>query len=114
MIRELAANPNVNLVIVLHAGSGVAESPWSKKPVGPADWSATIYGDQPITQHQANITIDVWFSGSLTLSELVIPPSVTVKSGGEIEKFIQAHTAKREKSDIPSDVSKSRTQTGGS
>lgn len=104
MIRELAAVPNVNLVVVLHAGAGVAESPWSKKPVGPADWSVTIFGDQPITRHQENITIDIWFGGSLTLSDLVIPPSVTVNSGGEIEKFIQEHAAKHEKSDVPSEV----------
>ena len=111
MIRECAAAPNVNLVIVLHAGSGVAESPWSKQPVGPADWSVTIYGDQPITKHQRNIAIDIWFGGSLTLSDLVIPTSVTVKSGGEIEKFIQEHTAKHEKSDVPSDIRKSGNQT---
>ena len=97
MIRELAAVSDLNVIVVLHTGPGVAKSPWSKKPVGPADYAVTIRGDQAISPHQDNAIVDVWLGRQLTLTNLAIPTSVKVKSGGEIEKFIQEHTAGHEK-----------------
>jgi hypothetical protein len=79
--------------VVLHAGTGVAKSPWSKDRIDTADWSLTIAGDDAITKTQDKIRIDVWLGGSVTLADLRLPPTVTVKSGGEIESFIKRHGA---------------------
>lgn len=87
MTQKLAKAKGTTTEVVLHAGKGVAKSPWSKQPVDTADWSVTLAGDK--------ITIDVWLGGRITLDELELPKSVRVKSGGEVQAFIQHHEEKR-------------------
>jgi len=83
MTQKLANAKGTPTGIVLHAGKGIAKSPWSKKPVDTADWSVTLAGNR--------ITIDIWLGGSVTLDQLDLPKAVEIKSGGEIETFIKRH-----------------------
>ena len=96
MIKALTAISAANVEIVLHTGLGIAKSPWAKKPVGLADWSIKI-GKGGVTPKQDEITIDIWIGGGLSLAELEIPSSLTVKSGGEIEAFIRNHELPKSK-----------------
>ena len=96
MTRQLANAKSAQTEMVLHIGTGIAKSPWSKKPVDTADWSVTIAGDDAISKTQDLITIDVWIGGNISLDELDLPPSVRIKSGGEIEAFIKRHDESRD------------------
>jgi len=91
MVRKLTKANGTQTDVVLHAGTGVAKSPWSKERIDTADWSVTIAGYDAITKTQDRITIEVWLGGSVTLDDLHLPATVNVKSGGEIESFIKRH-----------------------
>jgi len=91
MTHKLTQAKGAKAEVALHAGTGVARSPWSKDRIDAADWSVTISGDRAITKSQDKIRIDVWLGGSVTLDDLRLPPTLTVKSGGEIESFIKRH-----------------------
>lgn len=91
MADSLSQTQGVKVEVILHAGQGEAKSPWSKKTVDNADWSVTIAGDEAISKIQNKVRIDVWLSGSITLDDLQFPPSVSVKSGKEIESFVDRH-----------------------
>ena len=91
MTRKLTEANGAKTEVVLHAGTCLAKSPWFENRVDTADWSVTIASDDAITQTQDKIRIDVWLGGSVTLDNLRLPPTVTVKSGGEIESFIKRH-----------------------
>ena len=83
MTKKLANARGTTTEVVVHAGKGIAKSPWSKKPVDTADWSVTIAGN--------SITVDIWLGGSVTLDQLDLPKNVNIQTGGEIEAFIQRH-----------------------
>ncbi len=91
MTQKLAQAKGAKAEVILHAGNGVARSPWSQEHIDAADWSVTISGDGAITRTQDKIRVDVWIGGSVTLDDLRFPPEVTVSSGGEIESFIKRH-----------------------
>ena len=91
MAGLLSQSESVKVEVILHAGKGEAKSPWSKNFVDNADWSVTIGGDDAISKIQNKVRIDVWLSGSITLDDLQFPPSVSVRSGKEIESFVNRH-----------------------
>ncbi|WP_168567245.1 hypothetical protein [Crateriforma spongiae] len=96
MTRQLTNAEGTRTELILHIGAGIAKSPWSKMPVGTADWSVTIAGPDAISKTQGMITIDVWIGGNISLDELDLPPSVRIKSGGEIDAFIKRHDDSRD------------------
>ncbi|MEX1041832.1 MAG: hypothetical protein WDZ51_14430 [Pirellulaceae bacterium] len=89
MLAALAKTPDANLSVVIHAGKGIAKSPWGKEPIGQADWSVHVHGDGPITPKQDRVTFHLYLDGNLDLETLRIPAGIPVTSGGEIERFIQ-------------------------
>lgn len=89
MLAAIDKMPEANLSVVIHAGKGVAKSPWGKEPVSRADWSVHVHGDGVVTPKQELVTFHLYLDGSLDLKTLKIPPGIPVSSGGEIEKFIQ-------------------------
>jgi hypothetical protein len=89
MLEKLNSNKDLKVRVVLHAGKGIARSPWSKDVVESADWSVTIAGKGAITYAQNQITVNVWFSGNISLDELTIPRGVVVESGREIDTYIE-------------------------
>jgi hypothetical protein len=91
MMLKLSEANEGKTVVVLHAASGIAQSPWSKNPIDTADWSVTISGSEAIASMQNQIKIDIWLGGSIGLDDLQVPPSVDLKSGGEIEAFIERY-----------------------
>ena len=89
MLNALAANADCQSSVVIHAGKGIAKSPWSAEPISAADWSVTISAKAAIASVQDQIRIDIWLDGNLTLENLEIPDEMEVTSGGEIEEFLQ-------------------------
>lgn len=91
------------LVAVLHAGSERKGKPWGDQPTEHYDWKLTVlrrgWGapeapDRPDEKYV--VTVDIWLDRNVRLSELKIPPTVEVKSGGEIDEFIRNHNKSRE------------------
>jgi hypothetical protein len=97
MLQRLVDSPDSAVTVVIHAGKGMARSPWSKADVDLADWSVTISGKEAISKVQNQITVDIWLSGDLLLTDLAIPSNAVVKSGGEIEKIINSRTTETKK-----------------
>lgn len=95
MVRQIAKTDAAMVKVVLHPDSGVAQSPWSKKAVGPADWSVTVAGEHAISEKQDIVIIDVWLGVEVSLDNLNLPSGVTVASGGEIEDYIKRHATEQ-------------------
>jgi len=41
------------------------------------------------------VRVDLWLGGRVQFDKIKVPPNIELKSGGEIEKFIEAHKAGR-------------------
>jgi hypothetical protein len=90
-LKHLSQIEGVGVVVVIHVGPGKARSPWSKTSVSPADWSIGVEHNN--STKILPVTLDLWLSERVTLSELEVPASIEVKNGGEIERFIDKHKA---------------------
>ncbi|TWU60909.1 hypothetical protein [Crateriforma conspicua] len=107
-LASLAANSpsGTHITVVLHSGDVHVENPEEKPQTGfgeqesnelSIDWSTkkTCPPDDILTgrckcKHR-NVTVDVWIANDIRLRELSIPNSFSVKSGGEIQRFIDSH-----------------------
>lgn len=93
MILQLTKLQGTEIESILHAGKGLAQSPWSKKPVDDADWCIVVSGEKALSETQSHFTVHVWLSGSISLDELVLPKTLKVTSAREIDSYIKKHTA---------------------
>ncbi len=97
--------------LVLHPGTVVASSPWKrskdKKPI-PCQWridimrrgwhpSAPMREGAPKNNPGYVVKVHAWLDGNVKLDGLKVPEQIAVESGGEIEKFVAEHAARREK-----------------
>jgi hypothetical protein len=96
-VAEQAKEKGVRVLVTLHPGAKQARSPWDKADRGQADWMLTngdergrVAGDD-----RKLVRVDVWLGGKVKLEDLSFPAEVEVASGGEIEKFIEAHTKQK-------------------
>lgn len=94
MIKGINAVPEAKIELVLHPEPGVARSAYGIKVLGPAEWAVTVGRGFGKTRTVNRIQIDVWLGRSVTLDELQLPPSIAVRSGGEIEDFVRRHHSK--------------------
>lgn len=92
MLERFATIPDLNVRVILHAGKGVARSPWSKEEHGAADWQVTLYAEGGFGKRQDHVQVDVWLSGSIKLDDLKVPASMSVESGKEIDNYIENRT----------------------
>lgn len=58
------------------------------------DWQYTRWIPNKPEQPET-VSVDLWIGGSIRLDEIRVPQNVELRSGGEIEKFIAEHEAKR-------------------
>jgi hypothetical protein len=103
-VEACAKLPETHLEVVLHPGKLPVQSPWDKKPRDlTADWKlagtslteAKGTADEQVKRAgQYNLTVDIYLGGQIELKDLKLPDGVTVKSGGEIEDFVERHTKK--------------------
>ena len=100
-LAQYARLESTDLVVTLHVGKRDSTAPWTAKAVeanpdwtlyaSPKSWS--MFRDDP--QAPAFLArVDVWLDGGVRLQDLVVPSNVTLKSGGEIERFIAEHAKK--------------------
>ena len=87
MIESLTSLKGVNTKIILHAGSGLAKSPWGTDK-GAANWSVTSYCKAGFGK-QDSVLIDIWISNGIQLDKLKISADVEIENGQEIESFIK-------------------------
>jgi len=102
-IKRCVSLDDVNLSVVLHPGRLDVQSPWDDMPRDlKADWRVHTSpylitreaGEISLERGAFQITIDVWLGGQVSLDELDVPTGIEVRSGGEIETFIERHNAK--------------------
>jgi len=73
----------------------------SRKKNIPFDWRVRIVHTGWLTKDPERakgsyvVTVEVWLGGNVFLGDVKVPLNVEVESGGEIEKFIAKHEAKR-------------------
>jgi hypothetical protein len=82
--------------LVLHPGKAKVRSPWDKEGRGiDGDWR--LYADRrPRTPGKKYLVqVDLWLGGKVPLEGLKVPLNFSVRSGGEIEKFVADHKEKR-------------------
>jgi hypothetical protein len=92
------------LTVVIHAGSARRSALWGKKPEIAYDWKLLItrrgWGapsdpKRPKDDPGYVVTVDVWIDGKVELEKLKVPEKIKAVSGGEIEKFVAGHEARR-------------------
>jgi len=87
MIESLTSIKAVNTKIILHAGSGLAKSPWGTDK-GVANWSVTSYCKAGFGKADS-VLIDIWISDGIQLDKLKISADATIADGQEIKSFIE-------------------------
>jgi len=118
-VKAYARLKDTPLTLVLHAGRGrTGRLGYGEKKIE-FDWEikALLRGWHPEAPPDPRsdkpgyvIIVEVWLGGQVDLDKVKVPLNVEVKSGGEIEKFISGHEAKRQQAQAPlRDV---RTSTG--
>ena len=85
------------LEVVIHPGPMKARSPWDQKDRDlSVDWQLTTSSLGPSSrgngiEAKSTTRVDVWVGGKVKLDQLKVPENVKVRSGGEIEKFVERH-----------------------
>lgn len=94
-IKQYATLKNTPLRLILHSGVGMTGSLSGEQNI-PFEWkvSAERWHDDP-SGAPTLVTMELRLGGLVQLDKIKIPPDVEVKSGGEIEKFVAGHEAKR-------------------
>jgi hypothetical protein len=97
-LEDLTALKGTQLKVVIHPGRLEVKSPWDKQPRKiTAEWQlyTSPHVGSPKTlveKREPFVTrVDVYLGGDMRLSDLRIPASVGVESGGEIEEFVKRH-----------------------
>ena len=103
-LRAYSEVDRAKLLLVVHAGESPYSLVYADKLDGPYDWALRI--SQPMTRHKGDgplerardfrLSLHVWPSARLPLRDIVVPLSIDVESGREIERFVQAHAKKRQ------------------
>ncbi|EMI20555.1 secreted protein [Rhodopirellula maiorica SM1] len=98
-----------HMAMVLHSGMMVVDNPEEQPLTGfgdqertqlTIDWSVrkTCPSDDVLAGHckcdRRNVTVDVWIANEIRLRDLSIPSGFSVKSGREIEQFIESQTTR--------------------
>ena len=91
------------LALVLHPGRGVTTPITDEEQKIPFDWMIGVNrvrqrdgGETDEARPRYVVTVELWLGGEVALEDLSVPVEVTVRSGGEIEAFIEAHEAGRD------------------
>ncbi|MEA3400991.1 MAG: hypothetical protein U9R79_07040 [Armatimonadota bacterium] len=105
-LAQCAQLRDTPLTLIIHAGQGEAALPWEEGAQAiPFEWQVSVLGrnwheDAGETEdHGAGrwvVQIDLWLGSWVELEKLAVPLNVEVKSGGEIEAFIEAHETRRQ------------------
>lgn len=102
-IEPYAQLKGIPLVLVLHPGRGMTGGLGEPQTI-PYEWCLSVIrrgwgADMPEayknSPSQVVVTINLYLGGNVALDELEAPTNIEVTSGGEIEKFIVHHEAKR-------------------
>lgn len=110
-LEQYAMLKDTPLRLVLHAGRGMAGSPWDEDKEIPFEWQVSAFGwgwpeekypEVPATDETESVVMmDLWLGGRVELDEVKVPLNVEVKSGGEIERFTATHEARRQAQNLP-------------
>ena len=76
-LKRLAATSGLELKVLVGVGPGEARSPWSKKPVAPANWAIDFENNHKVKSLKTTLTI--WTGGGLRFDDLNIPATIKLK-----------------------------------
>jgi hypothetical protein len=103
-LAQYAQLEGTALTLTIHPGQGRVD-PWDEDQEDiPFGWQVTVlrrgwHRDAPEAEDPDAspylVSVDLWLGSWLDLDALEAPVNVEVKSGGEIEAFIEAHEARR-------------------
>ncbi|MBT4864633.1 MAG: hypothetical protein HON53_05840 [Planctomycetaceae bacterium] len=91
-IPSILNTPFVSKTVVLHVGPMVVPKYVAQNRKIPTDWLVQTFRRSDSDSGKfggLRLHIDIWLGGRVKLNELRIPADFTVKSGGEIEDFIE-------------------------
>jgi hypothetical protein len=103
-LKGYAAIKDTPLTLVIHAGRGKTGGELGAKRQIAFDWQLGISRQRPhrdaaeAADRKASpyvVSLNLWLGGQVELNQVEVPLNVTVKSGGEIEKFIAEHEERR-------------------
>jgi len=100
-LKRYIDSKDTPLTLIVHPGRGNTASAGggiARRRNIPFDWEITVrkLGTLlPATEQRYRVTVDVWVGAEVELDKVKVPQNVDVKSGGEIERFIAEHEAKR-------------------
>ena len=85
----------VSKTVVLHVGPMVVPKYLDRKREIPTDWLVQTFRRSDSGKFGGlRLHVDIWLGGRVKLSELRIPADFTVKSGREIEDFLERQPKK--------------------
>lgn len=99
-LKQYGSLSNTPLSVVIHTGTKPLIGPLGKEQKTPYNWKLEImrrgWGApkdprQPEKEPGYVVTVHIWLGDGMTLANLEIPKHIEVRSGGEIEQFIQEH-----------------------
>jgi hypothetical protein len=103
-LAQYAQLEGTPLILVLHVGQGKV-TPWHEDAEEiPFEWQVSVLRRGwtervPEAAEEGELAcvalVDLWLGCFIELEKLEVPLNVTVKSGGEIEAFIEAHQARQ-------------------
>ncbi len=104
-LRQYDDTVDTNATLVLHAGRRTYSWPpdGNTEITGEADWMMHVSQHTPGRPNEAAfkgeeflITLHVWLGGQTDMKELEVPLSMDVRSGREIEGFVERHKKNQE------------------
>ena len=97
VLKKYAELRNTPLKLILHPGRGMTGS-LGDEPNIPFEWEVRVmrWHDDP-SEVPLLVTLELWLGGQIQLEDVKVPLNIQVKSGGELEKFVEIHEGKRMK-----------------
>lgn len=95
MLAALADATDVKTEVVLHPGPGTATTAYGVKSLGRADWAVTTYNSSSFRSPDHPVRVDIWLGHKVTLKGLQIPQKFSLRSGNEIQEFVDKHNSAR-------------------
>lgn len=83
--------------LTIHVGRPIVQGTFGVKPEKEIRYDWQYYRWIPDDKDQLEtVSVDIWIGGNIRLDEIKVPANIELRSGGEIEKFVADHEAKRQ------------------
>jgi len=104
-LKQYAKVKPAPLTLILHPRVGAVSRVAGKEGRILFDWQIQITTARSLKKETENekqkykVTVDLWIGGNVDMGKIEVPLNIELKSGGEIEKFVAAHQARRKEAE---------------